>query len=155
MPTKSTLNETPPAVTSDDQSTGQNPDLTVARRRPDAEQGTSSADGITSATERLTAERTERRRQRAAAHEALSPGGEPRGVRRRERPPESSTPLAPPSRMTLRDSVSIGLIAVLAAGGVLGAVLGGLSVAGWVIGVLVAGMTVVVSAMLRRYSRST
>jgi hypothetical protein len=57
--------------------------------------------------------------------------------------------------MTLRDSVSIGLIAVLAAGGVLGAVLGGLSVAGWVIGVLVAGMTVVVSAMLRRYSRST
>jgi hypothetical protein len=38
---------------------------------------------------------------------------------------------------------------------VLGAVLGGLSVAGWVIGVLVAGLTVVVSAILRRYSRST
>ncbi len=57
--------------------------------------------------------------------------------------------------MTLRDSVSIGLIAVLAGGGVLGAVLGALNVAGWVIGMLVAGLTVVVSAVLRRYSRST
>lgn len=53
--------------------------------------------------------------------------------------------------MTFRDSVSITLIAVLAAGGVLGAVLGALNVAGWVIGLLVAGLTVVVSAMLRRY----
>ena len=63
--------------------------------------------------------------------------------------------LPPPRRMTLRDSVSITLIAVLAGGGVLGAILGALNVTGWVIGVLVAGLTVVVSAILRRYSRST
>jgi hypothetical protein len=155
MPTKPTLNETPPAVTLDNLSPSDNPDLTVADRQPDAGPGTSSADGITSATERLTAERTERRRQRAAAHVAASSGGEPREVPRRDRPPESTTRLARPRRMTIRDSVSITLIAVLAAGGVLGAVLGALNVAGWVIGVLVAGLTVVVSAMLRRYSRST
>ncbi len=102
MPTKSTLNETPRSVASDDPSAGQ-----------------------------------------------------PRGVRRRERPTESTSALAPPRRMTFRDSVSITLIAVLAGGGVLGAILGALNVTGWVIGVLVAGLTVVVSAILRRYSRST
>ena len=142
-------------VTSDNASPGQNPDLAVAGRKPDADQGTSSPDGSTSATDRVTAERTERRRQRAAAHEARSPAGEPRGIRRRERPTGPTTDLAPPRRMTLRDSMSITLIAVLAAGGVLGAVLGALNVAGWVIGLLVAGLTVVVSAMLRRYARST
>jgi hypothetical protein len=57
--------------------------------------------------------------------------------------------------MTFRDSVSITLIAVLAAGGVLGAILGALSVTGWVIGLLVAGLTIVLSTMLRRYSRLT
>ena len=155
MPTKSTLNETPPAVTSGNPSAGPNPDLTVAGPQPDAHQGTSAADGATSATERLAAERTERRRQRAAAHETPNPAAEPRTVRRRERPPEPTTAVASPRRMTFRDSVSITLIAVLAAGGVFGAVLGALSVTGWVIGVLVAGLTVVVSAMLRRYSRST
>ncbi|MFZ0971330.1 MAG: hypothetical protein WAN22_03835 [Solirubrobacteraceae bacterium] len=68
---------------------------------------------------------------------------------------ESTSALAPPRRMTLRDSVSITLIAVLAGGGVLGTILGALNVTDWVIGVLVAGLTVVVSAILRRYSRST
>jgi hypothetical protein len=156
MPTDSTLNETPQAVTSDNASAaGQNPDVAVAGRKPRADQGTSSADGSTSATDRVTAERTERRRQRAAAHEAPCPASEPRGVRRRGRSTGPTTDLAPPRRMTLRDSMSITLIAVLAAGGVLGAVLGALNVAGWVIGLLVAGLTVVVSAMLRRYARST
>ncbi|MGO9906740.1 MAG: hypothetical protein ACLP4R_27365 [Solirubrobacteraceae bacterium] len=51
--------------------------------------------------------------------------------------------------------MSIALIALLAAGGVLGAILGALGAAGWVIGLLVAGLTVVVSAVLRRYSRLT
>lgn len=155
MPTKSTPNEAPPAVTSDDPTAGQNPDPTVAGRQPDADQGSRSADEITSPSERLAAERTERRRQRAAAHEARSSAAEPQRVGRRKRPPASATAPASPKRMTFRDSVSITLISVLAAGGVLGAVLGALSVPGWVIGVLVAGLTVVVSAMLRRYSRST
>ncbi len=51
--------------------------------------------------------------------------------------------------------MSVTLIAMLAAGGVLGAILGALNVTGWIIGVLVAGLIVVVSAMQRRYSRST
>jgi len=155
MPTKSTLNETPRSVASDDPSAGQNPDLTTASQQLDSDQSTSSADRITSATERLAGERTERRRQRAAAHEVPSPAGDSRRVRRSERPSESTSALAPPRRMTLRDSVSITLIAVLAAGGVLGAILGALNVTGWVIGVLAAGLTVVVSAILRRYSRLT
>jgi hypothetical protein len=155
MPTDSTLNETLPSVASDDPSAGQNPDRTVASRQPGADQGTSSADRITSGPQSLAVERTERRRQRAAAREAPSPAVEPRGVRRRERPTESTSALAPPRRMTLRDSLSITLIAVLAGGGVLGAILGALNVTGWVIGVLVAGLTVVVSVILRRYSRST
>ena len=155
MPTKSTLNVTQPAVAPDDPSAGQSPDVATASRQPDADQATSSTDGVTSDTERLTAERNERRRQRAASHEAPSPAGGPGRVRPRKRPIGSTRAVALPRRMTLRDSVSIGLIAVLAGGGVLGGVLGALNVAGWVIGVLVAGLTVVVSAVLRRYSRST
>ncbi|MFZ0090013.1 MAG: hypothetical protein WAL63_10925 [Solirubrobacteraceae bacterium] len=61
----------------------------------------------------------------------------------------------PPSRLTLRDSMSVNLIGVLAIGGVLGAILGALGAAGWIIGLLVAGLTVVVSAVLRSYQRST
>jgi hypothetical protein len=155
MPTESQLNETPPTVAADDPSARKNADRTVASQQPDADEGTASADGITSVTDSLTAERTERRRQRAAAQKVPGPADEPRRARRRERLPSSTSAVAPSRRMTLRDSVSIDLIAVLAAGGVLGAVLGGLDVAGWVIGVVVAGLTVVVSAILRRYSRST
>jgi hypothetical protein len=50
--------------------------------------------------------------------------------------------------------VSVTSIAVLAAGGVLGAILGSLSAAGWVIGLLAAALTVILSAVLRRYSPS-
>jgi hypothetical protein len=57
--------------------------------------------------------------------------------------------------MTLRDSSSMMLMATLAVGGVFGAILGAVSAAGWIIGLLVAGLTVVLSTMLRRYSRST
>jgi len=57
--------------------------------------------------------------------------------------------------MTLRDSTSINLIAVLAAGGVLGAVLGALSASGLVIGLLVAGVTIVLLTALRQYARAT
>ena len=47
------------------------------------------------------------------------------------------------------------LTAVLAAGGVLGAILGALSVTGWIIGLLVAGLTVVLSPLLGHHSRMT
>jgi hypothetical protein len=50
--------------------------------------------------------------------------------------------------------VSATSIVVLAAGGVLGAILGALSAASWVIGLLAAALTVILSAVLRRYSSS-
>ena len=156
MSAKSTLDATPPAVVSGDPSSGrQDSGLTAAGWQPAADSDTSGSGGIPSAAERLTAERTERRRQRTAAREAPAPGRKPRIARRRERPTESTSALTPPRRLTLRDSVAVTLIAVLAAGGVLGAILGALSTSGWVIGVLAAGLTLVLSAVLRRYSRST
>ena len=63
--------------------------------------------------------------------------------------------MTPARRTTLRDSVSMPLIAVLAAGGILGAILGALSAAGWIIGLLTAGLTIVLPALLRRYSGLT
>ena len=48
----------------------------------------------------------------------------------------------------LRDSLPASLIAVIA-GGVLGVILGALGVGGWVIGLLVAGLTVVLLPALR------
>jgi hypothetical protein len=156
MPAKSTLNGTPPAAVSGDPSAGhQDPDLTAVGRQPAPDVGTSDSSGIASAAERLTAERDERRRQRTAVREAPTPAREPRTAPSRERRTESTSAPTPPRRMTLRDSVSLTLIALLAAGGALGAILGALNVTGWVIGVLVAGLTVVVSAIVRRYSRST
>ena len=156
MPAKSTLNGTPPAAVSGDPSAGrQNPDLTATGWQPAPDAATSDSDGIPSAAERLAAERTERRRQRTAVREAPTPAREPQTASPHERPTESTDALTPPRRLTLRDSMSLTLIAVLAAGGVLGAILGALSTSGWVIGVLAAGLTVVLSAVLRRYSRST
>jgi hypothetical protein len=46
------------------------------------------------------------------------------------------------------------MIAVIALGGVLGVILGALSVPGWVIGLLVAGLTVALLTMVRPYKRS-
>ena len=69
-----------------------------------------------------------------------------------------TSPVTPPPasqrRMTLRDSTSINVIAVLAAGGVVGAILGALSASGLVIGLVVAGVTVVLLAALRRFVRT-
>ena len=43
---------------------------------------------------------------------------------------------------------------MIALGGVLGVILGALSVSGWVIGLLVAGLTVALLTMVRPYKRS-
>lgn len=108
-----------------------------------------------SPAEQLADERTERRRQRAAAHDVSAAPRQPRRAGRREPPTRSTSAPTPARRMTLRDSASVTLIAVLAMGGILGAILGAVGAPGWIIGLLVAGLTVVVSAMLRRYSRSS
>ena len=156
MRAKSTLNGTPPVAVSGNPSAGpEDPDLTAAGRQPAADPHASSPDGISSDAERLTAERTERRRQRTAVREAPTLAREPGKAPPREGRTEPTNTLTPPKRLTLRDSMALTLIAVLAAGGVLGAILGALSTSGWVIGVLAAGLTVVLSAVLRRYSRST
>ncbi len=154
MPAKSTPNEKPAATVAADPSPGrQDPDL-AATRPPTADLPTDS-DGGPSPADRLAAERTERRRQRTLAHETAPPARGPRGGPRRARASKSTSALMPPSRLTLRDSMSVNLIGVLAIGGVLGAILGALGAAGWIIGLLVAGLTVVVSAVLRSYQRST
>jgi hypothetical protein len=156
MPAKSTSNGTPPAVVSGvPTATRHDPNLAAGGRQPAADASASTADRAPSPAERLTDERTQRRRQRAAAHDASTPPRKPGRALRRERPTESASALTSSRGMTLRDSTSITLIAVLAAGGVLGAILGALSASGWIIGLLVAGLTVVLSAMVRRYSRST
>ena len=114
---------------------------------------TSDHDDFPSTGDSLTAERTERRRQRTATRQARTASETPAG-RRRGPTTESTSALTQPRPLTLRDSVSVTSIALLAAGGVLGAILGILSAAGWVIGLLAAALTVILSAVLRRYSSS-
>jgi hypothetical protein len=154
VPAKSTPIATAAAASADPSSGRQESDLTAPAQQPTAD-FPSDSDGESSPAERLAAERTERRRQRAVAHETPTPARAPRGARRRARATKSTRALRPPGRLTLRDSMSVNLIGVLVAGGVLGAILGALSAAGWVIGLLVAGLTVVLSAVLRSYQRST
>ncbi len=132
----------------------QEPDVAAPDWQPDEYPGTSDSGPMLTLGERIIAERTQRRHQREAAREAPATR-EPRTGRRRERPAETQSGLTAARRLTLRDSMSLTLIAVLAAGGGLGAILGAVNASGWVIGLLAAGLTVVLSAMSRRYSRST
>ena len=155
MSTDRTRNGAQPAVVSSDPGAKrQDPRLTGPRRQPAADPATSDHDGIPSTGDSLTAERTERRRQRTATRQARTAteprAGEPRAGRRRDPTAESTSALTQPRPLTLRDSVSVTSIAVLAAGAVLGAILGALSAAGWVIGLLAAALTVILSAVLRR-----
>jgi hypothetical protein len=154
MSTDRTRNGTQPAVVSSDpRATRQDPRLTARGRQPAADPTTSDPAGIPSTGDSLTAERTERRRQRTATRQART-ASKPSAARRRDPTTESTSGLTPPRPLTLRDSVSATSIAVLAAGGVLGAILGALGAPGWVIGLLAAALTVILSAVLRRYSRS-
>jgi hypothetical protein len=154
MSTDRTRNGTQPAVVPSDPSARRHdPHLTAPSRQPAAEPARSDPDGIPSTGDSLTAERTERRRQRTATRQART-AREPRAPRRRDPTTESTTPRTPPTPLTLRDSMSVTSIVVLAAGSVLGAILGALSAAGWVIGLLAAALTMILSAVLRRYSRS-
>lgn len=149
MPANSPLNELPPSAgVGAPPADSRDPHLTPGDGHPAG--GGSPLAGPPSAAERHDAERTERRRQRAAAHKAPTPRA------RRLKGSTTSTSVPTPARhMTVRDLVSISLIAVLVAGGVLGAILGALSAPGWVIGLLVAGLAVVLPAFLRRDSRLT
>jgi hypothetical protein len=154
MSTDRTRNETQPAVVPSDPSARRHDSrLTAPGRQPAADPARSDPDGIRSTGDSLTAERTERRRQRTATRQART-ASNPRAARRRDPTTESTSAVTPPTLLALRDSVSVTSIAVLAAGGVLGAILGALSAAGWVIGLVAAALTVILSAVLPRYSRS-
>jgi Na+/H+-translocating membrane pyrophosphatase len=120
-------------------------ELAAAGRQLAEELGTSQADEFSSAAERRAAERTARRRQRAEVSGAPASRG--------HHPPRATRSLSPAWTSTLRGSVPLPLIAVIA-GGVLGVILGALSVAGWVIGLLVAGLTVALLRVLGSDSRS-
>lgn len=154
MSTDRTRNGTQPAVVpSDPSARREDPRLTAPTRQPTADPATSDPDGFPSTGDSLTAERTERRRQRTATRHARD-ARESRAPRQRDPTTKSKSALTPPTAVTLRDSMSVTSIAVLVAGGVLGTILGALSAAGWVIGLLAAALTVILSAVLRRYSSS-
>jgi Flp pilus assembly protein TadB len=109
---------------------------------------------IPSANERLAAERTERRRQRAQAHSAPAPARKPPEAQQRKHAPDSKSALQRRARLTLRDSVSVTLIVVLVAGAVVGAILGALGAANWITGLLVAALALSLPPALRSFSRS-
>lgn len=123
----------------------QDTELIAAGRELAEDLVASSADEFSSPVERRFAERTARRRQRAEARDLSRPGG--------ARVPHSRVATAAGTSM-LRASRPAVLVAVIA-GGVLGMVLGALSVGGGVIGLLVAGLTVFVLRAFGSYSGST
>jgi hypothetical protein len=53
-------------------------------------------------------------------------------------------------RLALRETVSVGLLAIVAGGALVGAILGAVGAPGWVVGLLVAALTAILSATLRR-----
>jgi hypothetical protein len=147
MPANSPLSGTSPTVLPDNTA----PDLDAPGRQPAVDPGPPDSDATLSPADRVVAERTERRRQRTAVRDQPGPAREPRpaGRRKGQKEPAAHTPQ---TRRPLRDVLSVRLIAVLAAGAVLGVILGALGAPGLIIGLLVAGLTVVLSAKLPRSS---
>lgn len=146
VPAKSPPNAKSSAVAlADPGVASQDPEMGAAGREISEDLGASGADEFPSPAGRRAAERTARRRQRAEAREASSDQG--------HRLPQSRV-RTPAGASMLRDSLPAPLIVVIA-GGVLGVILGALGVGGWVIGLLVAGLTVVLLPALRSKSDST
>jgi hypothetical protein len=146
LPAKSSPNAQPPGVApTAPPAESQDSETTAAGPSRAEDLSTSGADAFTSPAERRAAERTARRRERAEAHEAPP--------RREHRSPRARV-LTPESTSILRDSLPPPLIAVIA-GGVSGLILGALSIGGWVIGLLVAGLTVILLRALGSGSQST
>jgi hypothetical protein len=80
-----------------------------------------------------------------------------RSARTRERLNQARTRLEEPSRrgrVALGETVSLGLIGIVLAGLAVGAILGALGAAGWIIGLLVATLTLGLSAALRDSQRN-
>jgi hypothetical protein len=124
---------------------------TSAHGRPDSRRDSAASER--EERRHSASEREERRHQRAAAREANRPGP---GAKKGERLHRAKTQPTGPSRRTrlaLGKTVPLGLIGIIVIGLIVGAILGAASVPGWVIGVLVATVTVILSAALHRFSR--
>ena len=107
-------------------------------------------------------ERDERRHHRAVAREgngrkrASTDDGRKRGAKTSDRLQQAKTQLAEPSRrgrLALGETVSLGLIGIVIVGLGVGAILGALGTPGWLVGLLVATLTLMLSAVLRRAPR--
>lgn len=117
-----------------------------------------AAPGQSDPAERSAAtERDERRHQRAVAREGNGRGAVGTG----ERLQQAKTPPTGPSQrgrlvigetvsVGIRETVSVGLIGIVVVGLIVGAILGALGASGWVIGLLVATLTLILSAVIRR-----
>jgi hypothetical protein len=116
--------------------------------------------GPASAHGSAASERDERRHQRAIAREgnggkrgAKTDDGRKRGAKTGERLHQAKTQLAEPTRrgrLALGETVPLGLIGIVIVGLGVGAILGAVGAAGWVVGLLVATLTLMLSAVLRR-----
>jgi len=132
----------------------------VSNRDAPARHATPARGGPASARDSAASELDERRHQRAIAREgnggkrgASTDEGRKRGAETRERLYRAKAQLAEPSRrgrLALGESVSLGLIGIVIVGLGVGAALGALGAPGWVVGVLVAALTLMLSAVLRR-----
>lgn len=119
----------------------------------------------------VATERDERRHQRAVAREAVTreavaqegreavaregnrrERGASSGERLHQSTPQSSGP-ARRGRLLVGETVSVGLIGIIVVGLIAGAILGAVGASGWVIGLLVASLTVILSTVLRRFPR--
>jgi hypothetical protein len=99
------------------------------------------------------AERDERRHQRALARGGHSrERGAKTGDRLHQSTSQSST-ASRQGRLVIGETVTVGVIGIIAVGLIVGAILGALSAPGWVIGLLVATLTVILSTVLRRFPR--
>jgi hypothetical protein len=100
-------------------------------------------------------QRDERRQQRALAREGNGLG---RGAKTGERLHQSPSQQSGPSRsrrgrLVVGETVSVGMIGIIVVGLIVGAILGALGASGWVVGLLVATLTVILSGVLRRFPR--
>ena len=118
---------------------------TIVRERTVQERGAKTGD----------AQKRDAKTGDAQKRDAKSGDARKRGGRTGERLNQASTQLEEPSRrarFTLGDTVSLGLI-VIVVGVAVGAILGALGAAGWIIGLLVATLTLGLSAALRHSRR--
>ena len=146
LPTKAAHNRKPRALSlAAARAERQDAELAAVGRELAEELVAAPVEEFSSPAERRSAERTARRRQHAQACDNRVPAGA--RVRR-------SRVITGPGASMPRDSAAAVLFAVIT-GGMLGLVLGALSVGGWAIGLAVAGVTLVVLRAFGSQSPST